>query len=222
MGVSIQELAATYPRLYHITSEGSWPGIRQHGLLSTEALLDLFGIDGDLRERVLANRRPDCVQIEHPEHGRALIRDQKPLIESKLRACLQDGMTPREWYTLLNRKTFFWVAESRFETLRNARAYEDLRQTLLVVDCAKLLARHADRVMLCPMNSGAARPMAFPRGKRTFLPIGEYPFDESRRKRGRKRAVVELTVDYSVPDIRDVVITVSELGGGQPEQQIWP
>lgn len=182
----------------------------------------MFGIDGEFRERILATRRPDCVPITHPRYGRAIIRDQKPLIESRLRKVLQDGMSPREWYTLLNRKTFFWVAEKRFETLRTARAYEGQRQTLIIVDCGKLLSRHADRVTLCPMNSGATRPMAFPRGRTTFLPISKYPFDESRRKRGRKGAVVELAVEYSVPDIRDLVISVSELGGDRPEQRIWP
>jgi hypothetical protein len=222
VAVSIHELATFYPRLYHITSQGSWPSIQRHGLLSTEALLDLFGVDADVRERILATRRPESVPITHPQHGHAIIRDQKPLIESRLRKVLQDGMTPRDWYTLLNRKTFFWVAESRFETLRTARAYEGLRQTLLVVDCAKLLARHADRVTLCPMNSGAARPMAFPRGRGTFLPIADYPFEESKKKRGRKGAVVELCIEYSVPDVRDLVIAVSELGGGAPEQRIWP
>lgn len=222
MGISIDELAGTFPRLYHLTSEGSWPGIRRHGLLSTEALLDLFGIDGDFRERILATRRPDCVPITHPDHGHAIIRDQKPLIESRLRDVLEDGMTPRDWYTLLNRKTFFWVSEDRFETLRDARAYRGRRQTLIVADCAKLLSRHADRVTLCPINSGATRPMAWPRGRSSFLPISDYPFDELRRKRGRTKAVAELTVEYSVPDIRELVISVSELGGGPPEQRLWP
>lgn len=222
MGISIQELAATYPRLYHITSAGSWSSIQQHGLLSTEALLDLFGLDGDFRRRVLSARRPDCIPIAHPIHGSAIIRDQKPLIESRLRDALQDGMTPCEWYTLLNRKTFFWVAEKRFETLRTARAYQGLRQTLIVVDAVKLLSRHANRVTLCPLNSGATRPMASPRGTTSFLSAAEYPFDELRKKRGRKNAVVELTVEHSVPDIRDLVISVSELGGGLPETQIWP
>jgi hypothetical protein len=222
MGISVPELATTYPRLYHVTSEGSWPSIQRHGLLSTQALLDLFGIDGEYREHLIASRRPDSVPIAHSEYGRAIIRDQKPLIESRLSSVLRDGMSPREWYTLLNGKAFFWVAESRFETLRNARAYTGLRQTLIIVDCAKLLARHADRVTLCPMNSGATRPMAFPRGKSTFLPVSEYPFDEWRRKRGRKKAVVELAVHYAVPDIRDLVVSVSELGGSLPEQRIWP
>ncbi len=222
MGISTDELAATYPRLYHITSAGSWPSIQQHGLLSTEALLDLFEIDGDLRERILGTRRPECVAITHAVHGSAIIRDQKPLIESRLRSALQDGMTPQEWYTLLNRKTFFWVSAKQAEILRTARAYEGLRQTLIVVDCAKLLARHGDRVALCPINSGATRPMAWPRGRTSFLPPSEYPFHELRKKRSRKTAVVELTVGHSVPDIREFVISVSELGGGLPEQRIWP
>src|SRR5919202_441104 len=102
MGISIEEPAATYPRLYHITSAGSWPNIQRHGLLSTEALLDLFNVDGAFRRNILGARRPECVPIAHPNHGRAIIRDQKPLIESRLRDVLQDGMTPCEWYTLLN------------------------------------------------------------------------------------------------------------------------
>uniref|UniRef100_Q01T18 Uncharacterized protein n=1 Tax=Solibacter usitatus (strain Ellin6076) TaxID=234267 RepID=Q01T18_SOLUE len=222
MGISIDNLAATYPRLYHITSAGTWPSILRHGLLSTEALLNLFGVESQLRESILGARRPEFVQIEHPEHGRAIIRDQKPLIESRLRDVLQGGMTPREWYRLLNRKAFFWVAEERFETLRTARAYQDLRQTLIVIDSAKLLARHAERVTLCPINSGATRPMAWPRGRSSFLPMAEYPFEELRKKRGRKKAVVELTVEHSVPDIRDLVISVSELGGAIPERTVWP
>jgi len=64
--------------------------------------------------------------------------------------------------------------------------------------------------------------MAFPRGRRTFLPISEYPFDEYRRRRSRKDAVVELAVEHSVPDIRELVINVSELGGGLPERRVWP
>jgi hypothetical protein len=222
MGVSVEELAATYPRLYHITSAGSWPNIERYGLLSTEALLDLFGLEGEARERILHARRPDCVPIAHPQHGSAIIRDQKPLIESRLRDVLQGGMTPQGWYSLLNRKTFFWVSEARFETLRTARAYQGLRQTLIVVDSARLLSRYADAVTLCPINSGATRPMAWPRGSTSFLPLSEYPFDDFRRKRGRKNAVAELTVEYSVPDIRELVISVSELGGELPEQRIWP
>src|SRR5947208_561341 len=97
-GVSIAKLADAYPRLYHVTSEGSWPFIEKHGLLSTEALLDLFEIIGAQRDQILASRRPECVTIENPAHGRAIIRDQKPLIESRLRTALEDGLRPKDWY----------------------------------------------------------------------------------------------------------------------------
>jgi len=132
------------------------------------------------------------------------------------------GWTPRDWYSLLNRKTFFWVSEERFERLRTASAYAALRQTLILVDCAKLLSRHADKVTLCPINSGATRPFAWPRGKSSFLSIEDYPFEEFRKRRGRKNAVAELSIDYSVPDICDFVISVSELGGGREDRKIWP
>ena len=40
---------------------------------------------------------------------------------------------------------------------------------------AALVARHGPRMLLAPMNTGAIRPFAHPRGRETFLPLGEYP-----------------------------------------------
>jgi hypothetical protein len=60
MGVSVEELSVTYPRLYHIAQEGSWPGIQEHGLLSTEALVDLFDVDEALRNALLRARFWSC------------------------------------------------------------------------------------------------------------------------------------------------------------------
>jgi hypothetical protein len=49
--------------------------------------------------------------------------------------------------------------------------------------------------------------MAFPRGIGSFLPPSQYPFIEnSRKKGGPRKAIVELTVLYSVPDIADLTI----------------
>lgn len=36
------EIAARFPRPYHVTEPGAQESVRQHGLLSTVALLDLF------------------------------------------------------------------------------------------------------------------------------------------------------------------------------------
>lgn len=217
--MSNQELLVQlYPRLYHMAHEGAWPSIERHGLLSTTALLDLFGVNGARREQLESSRRSKSEEINHPTHGRALLRDQIPLNETKLLKALQDDLTPPEWYRLLNRKVFFWGPESRLGILRSAREYGADRQTIIVVDAAQLLARHAHRVLLCHMNSGTTQPMAFPRGLRTFLPIEEYPVAERRKKYGIKSAVAEVTVDYAVPDLREFVVEAYETGGGRTRQ----
>jgi len=194
---------------------GAWPKIERHGLLSTTALLDLFDINGARRDQLEVCRRSRSEEILHPTHGRALLRDQIPLNESKLAKALQDGLTPRDWYLLLNRKVFFWGPKSRLAILRQAREYESYRQTIVVIDTAELIARHGDRILLCHMNSGATQPMAFPRGRQTFLPIDAYPLAERKKKYGVKGAVAEITVDYSVPDLRDFVVEAYEIGGGE-------
>jgi hypothetical protein len=193
----------------------AWPSIERYGILSTSALLDLFEIGGAQRNQLEACRRSRSEEITHPERGRALLRDQIPLNESKLATALQDGLTPRDWYLTLNRKVFFWGPVSRLAILRQAREYESHRQTIVVIDTERLVARHADRILLSHMNSGATQPMAFPRGLRTFLPIDLYPLAERRKKYGEKGAVAEITVDYSVPDVRDIVVEAYELGGGE-------
>ncbi|MCC6953594.1 MAG: hypothetical protein IT290_05710 [Deltaproteobacteria bacterium] len=213
-------LVQLYPRLFHMAHEGAWPSIKRHGLLSTTALLDLFGVNGARREHLESARRSKSAEITHPTHGRALLRDQIPLNEKKLVKALEDGLTPTEWYRLLNRKVFFWGPESRLGILRYAREYEADRQTIVVVDAAQLVARHGDRVLLCHMNSGATQPMAWPRGRKTFLPIDEYPLTERLKKYGPKGAVAEVTVDYSVPDLREFVVEVYEAGGQRERETL--
>jgi hypothetical protein len=73
---------------------------------------------------------------------------------------------------------------------------------VLEVDTAALLDKHGAKTSLTPTNTGCTSPMAFPRGLDSFLSPGAYLFGENKRKKGGKtKAIVELTVDYSVPDI---------------------
>lgn len=208
-------LIELYPRLYHMAHVGSWPMIQRHGLLSTTALLDLFEINDVQRPALESRVRRKSEEISHPTYGRALLRDQKPLNEKKLANALDDGLAPGDWYHLLNRKVFFWGPESRLKILQTAREYESDRQTIVVVDSAELVRRHGDRVLLCHMNSGATQPMAFRRGRKTFLSIPDYPLAERLKKYGRKGAVAEVTVDYSVPDISEFAVEVFEVGGSE-------
>jgi len=67
-----------------MAEDGSWEGIRRLGLLSTSALLDRFEVQVERRRRIESARRPKIEAIEHPEHGRALILDSKPMHETVL------------------------------------------------------------------------------------------------------------------------------------------
>jgi hypothetical protein len=213
-------LVELYPRLFHMAHAGSWPAIQRHGLLSASALLDLFEVGGPRREELETRRRAKSEEILHPVHGRALLRDQIPLSEKKLAGALEDGLTTADWCQILNSRVFFWGPESRLGTLQNADAYRGERQTVLVVDAAKLVARHGGEIELCHMNSGATNPMAFTRGKRTFLPLDVYPLRERLKKYGKKAAVAEVTVRHAVPDIANLVAEVYEIGGEEPKRNL--
>lgn len=122
--------------------------------MSVSALLNLFEIDGTQRDELETSRRAESVTIEHAQHGTAVIRDNKPIIETVLRRNLV-GMTEPEWYATLNRRVFFWLSRHRLDGLRTAKHYRGRPQAVLAIDTAKLLARHSDRVELSPYNSGA-------------------------------------------------------------------
>jgi hypothetical protein len=199
---------------------GAWEGIRQRGLLSTTALLDLFGIKGEDRFRIESCHRPESVEITHPQFGSAMIRDQAPMRESALEKCL-DGISLREWFELLNRKAFFWATETRVQTLLGAKLYRNKEHTVIVVDTASLLSQHAERITLSPINSGNTLYDPRPRGHYTFSPIPEYPFDERRKKRGVANALAELAVDYSVPDLITHTISAERRRDGELLQTLY-
>jgi hypothetical protein len=191
-------LATRFPRLYHMAHFESWPSIQRHGLLSTSALLDLFGVRGPERERIEAHWRGGSIRIEHPDHGAAVVRDQLPLRPDLLARCLTDGLSPSDWYRILNRHVFFWVDVPHLDVLVRAKAYRDLPQTVLVLDTAKLLERHLADVRLSSINSGSILRGGALRGPRTFQTVAEHP----------TYRIVELCVVGSVPDAKDLAIRV--------------
>jgi hypothetical protein len=215
------ELLVTYPRLWHMAEDGSWPSIQQSGLLSTQGLLDLYEVEGHKRTTILSSRRADSIPITKAGLPDAVIRDQKPMSEGALRKCLDEGMTPEEWFEILNEKTFFWLSRERLRGLLDARAYRDHPQTVLTVRTETLLAAHRGRVLLSPINSGSTIYKPQPRGRDTFRSIEDYPFDYWRKKKGsRENAVVELAVSGGVPDILDHVLAAHRVVNGVA-QELW-
>lgn len=219
MGIDPEELAELHPVLYHMAAEGSWPSIRRRGLLSTTSLLDLFEMGGDDRAAIEDRHRPESVAIVHADHGRAIVRDQKPLNVKILTRVLEDELTPRDWFRVLNSKVFFWLRRKRLETMMNARAYRDIPKVVLEVSTQELLAHHASHTFLAPMNTGATHPAGHRRGLTTFQRLPDYPFYE-RKRRGLEPAV-ELAVAGGVPDLADFVVRVREVRPGFEDVVLW-
>jgi len=196
-------LIKTFPKIYHMAELQSWSGIQRHGLLSASALLDLYETPADDRFAAECQRRKESVRLQHPVHGEAVIRDNMPMDDSGLLRALTD-MSPLEWYRTLNAKVFFWLTERRLRTLLQARAYRSRQHCILTVDTRALVGAYEDRIWLCPINSGATKPMPAPRGSKTFRRIKDYPFEERLTiTRSPQKSVAELAIDYSVPNIGD-------------------
>lgn len=214
------ELTGTFPRLWHMAEDGSWPSIRAHGLLSTRALLDLYRVEDEARVALLSHRRPQSVPLVHAGLPGAVVRDQKPLSDEGLRRCLAPGLTPRQWYETLNASVFFWLSRERLRRLLGARAYRNAPQTILTLDTGSLVSAHRDRVRLSPINSGATILKPQPRGRDTFRSIADYDFAARRRGRRPSEAVVELLVADGVPDVAAHVLAVHRCVRGTVEE-LW-
>jgi hypothetical protein len=219
--VTEEELVLRYPRLWHMAHAGAWPAIRDHGLMSASTLLDQYGVEGDRRHRLLSCRRPNSVPLEAAGRPGAVLRDQKPMDDPRLSRCLDDGLTPRDWYELLNSRSFFWLSRSRIWRLLGAKAYRDVSQTVLTLDTESLLGAHRDKIWLSPINTGATLFNPQRRGLQTFRRIAGFPYEDRARTRPPENNVVELAVDDAVPDLADHVLAVHEVRNDSILSEIW-
>ena len=209
--------AQLYPRLYHMTAAGGWTGIREDGLIPVAGLLDRLGADAATREAVQFSRRGEQVELAPG----VVVRDNKVLNEKVLARALRDGLTPRDWYGILNARVFFWVNLARLDRLLAARPYRGTAHDVLAFDTLGVLRSHAGRVECAPINTGAAIMKAAPRGRSTFVPLAAVPHDAWKAKRGRADAVVEVAVPGGVPDAGDHLVEVRRRRAGEPDAVLW-
>jgi hypothetical protein len=204
MVMDISAFAERYPRLWHMAEVENWELIQEHGLLSTSALLDLFGYEGTAREEIESSFRASSMVIENETLGKATIRDQGPMYGDEVVSRFLDHLTPAEWYRMLNRRVFFWLTEERLEKLLGAGLYRQRPHMVLELDTAGLLDRHLEGVTLSPINSGAIfRAGKTRRGPQTFKRFADYSWAERAKSR---ELVVELAVDHSVPNLDGMVL----------------
>lgn len=214
----IDQFSARYPRLYHMAESGSWRSVRERGLLSTSALLDLFEIGGSKRREIESEWRPDCVTINHPDHGAAVIRDQHPMPPEHLAKAV-DGISPQQWYRFLNRKAFLWLCEKRLMRMLNADRYHDSEHDVLTIDTRSFVGAYMDRIRVCQINSGFAKPVyGKPPAKRSFE---RFQTIEQRAARQGLGGLAELTVHYAAPDAWRFVKSVESWRGNRRLGTIW-
>lgn len=216
-----EQFVSHYPYVYHMATADSWDNISRLGLLSTSALLDLYGIEDEERDIIETQYRP-CSTVLHDEAlGPVTIRDQRPLPESKLKACVQ-GCSVSEYYKLLNGKVFFWTTWERVNYLLNARLYRGIPHTVITVDSKKLIERYNRNISLSRINSGAIPYGPTPRGPATFCRLTDWPYEIGSRSKKLKITPVELTVDYAVRDIIELTLNVEIRQKEDLVRSVWP
>nr|WP_221381987.1 hypothetical protein [Actinoplanes polyasparticus] len=211
-GMEVEQLIARHPRVFHTMSATAWPSVQRHGLLSTQRLIDLFGLDAAERDRLLRAPRRRSTVLRAPGMPPAVIRDQKPM--KFLAEKIDRDSSLAEYLAAINSRVFFWASPERLDRLRRAKEYRTEDQVVLHVDTRALVERHGPRIELCRLNSGAVTQKNHPmRGHRSWLPIADYPYDEYRRRHGRDGALVEVTVLDAVADILDLTDEIEGAAG---------
>jgi hypothetical protein len=199
--------------LPHIAGGAAWPSVQQHGLLSTQRLIDLFDVDTAERNLILTSPRKESIVLRAPGRPPAVIRDQKPMkfIAEKI----DSGSSLVEYLLAINSRVF-WASPERLGRLRQAREYRADEQVILHVNTRAPVDRHGPRIRLCRLNSGAVTQKNHPvRGHRSWLPIAVYPYGEYRCRYGSKGAMAEVTVLDAVPDILHLIDKIEGVAGDQ-------
>ncbi|SDA96800.1 hypothetical protein SAMN03159443_05771 [Pseudomonas sp. NFACC15-1] len=210
--MNLEKLIELYPRIYHMAERGTWESIQQRGLMSTTAVLDHLDVADGERARFESEHRDQKMDVRAGHTSNIVLRDQKPMPEKRLLQALTNGTTPRQWYELINDKVFFWVEEERLHRLLGARDYRTLEHDVLTLNSAEFIPAYAEKIWLCHMNSGNTWPIPHRRDTEIFRRIADYPVKRSGKP---VKNVVELVVDYSVPNITDYVLEVRRMRGSE-------
>ncbi len=159
----LSERVSVLRRLYHLAEADNLDSILAHGLLSTRRLVERSELPPDEQLAILRGHRRTNVTLPTG----VLIRDQRPMPPSALKPALYDGLTPGDWYALLNSYVFLWPSRDRMD--RQRKACGTRPQFVLTFDAEALLTSFAAHAFVSPINSGNARRKPARRGLDTIL-----------------------------------------------------
>jgi hypothetical protein len=198
---------------YHLVDASNWASVQNHGLMSACRLMQVCG---GIEDGAAQHHRPTSRRLA----SGVLIRDQKPMPPKALARCLRSGLTPEDWFELLNSKVFFWLDARRLNRQRLACGASP--QVALVVNASRLLMKYNGLATVTPINSGNALRSAAPRNLTTFVPYQRWLIDgwayeniPGARPRPRSHRPIELTIDEAVPDILDYIVAAVPLNPGK-------
>jgi hypothetical protein len=198
---------------YHLVDASNWTSVQNHGLMSARRLMEVCG---GIEYGAPRHHRPASRRLA----SGVLIRDQRPMPPKALMRCLRSGLTPEDWFELLNSKVFFWLDPRRLN--RQRLACDASPQVALVVNASRLLMKYGGLATVTPINTGNALRSAAPRNLTTFVPYQRWLIDgwayediPGARPRPRNHRPVELTISEAIPDILDYVMATVPLNPGE-------
>lgn len=187
--------------MFHYVDAANEASIRRDGLLSTTTMLHRGGFAADVAAAARAFR-PLGLTLPNG----TWVRDQAPMPPAALAAALDPGLSPSDWYDLVNGHVFFWLDVERMR--RHGAALRARAQILLTVDVPALVAAYHHAAYVTPFNVGNARRAPARRGRRTLCPLASWRahgWKEEAPPGGRTRpsshAPAELLIEDGVPDI---------------------
>lgn len=198
---------------YHVADIRNWKSIEVHGLLSSQSLVER---SSNVDRSVLRRHRPDKVYLDCG----AFIRDQSAMPRNSIKRALRSGVTPEDWFELLNSKVFFWLDLKRLNLYRAACKSE--KQVVLAIDAGRLLEAYASVASVSPIESGNAVPAAAPRNLTTFVAHEKWVengWDSEEvpgvLRRPRSLWPTELSITGEIPDIARFIIGSVYMDAGE-------
>jgi hypothetical protein len=146
----VADFAERHPLLFHVTDRSSLPSIRRNGLLPSTALCELFGVTPERCAILLEDNRDRYELLEHPQHGRAVLRRQL-MREAVMATRLAPGLSPAAWRRFINGMVFFVVDARRAARLRD---YDDGRDQVVLVWCTRTIMDAGLELRTCRYNNG--------------------------------------------------------------------
>lgn len=110
---------------YHLVDAANWPSVQRKGLMSAARLMRR---SGETAISTLRAHRPADVRLSSGE----FIRHQRTMPPHRLAHGLDSGLTPADWFEVVNSKVFFWLDPERLN--RHRAAYALRAQVVLNVD----------------------------------------------------------------------------------------